>query len=116
MHKRKIVLKLSAVAAVMILGCGTADKASAKATDKKAAEVAQRNFVNEPKEDNRVAIVMYVKEKSKNGVVYETEKPVKVFQYRFQAEKYIKAHENIRQYKRGLFEGKLRIRESRLWR
>lgn len=116
MRKRKNVLKFSAIVAVMILGCGTVDKASAKATDKKAAEVAQRNFVNEPKEDNRVAIVMYVKEEIKDGVVYETERPVKVFQYRVQAERYIKEHEDIHQYKRGLFAGELRIRESKLWR
>lgn len=116
MDKRKFILSVVSFVAAGILGGGMIDNVNAKVTNSKVAETAQRNFVNEPKEDNRVAIVMYVKDEIKDGVVYETERPVKVFQYRVQAERYIKEHEDIHQYKRGLYAGELRIRESRLWR
>lgn len=116
MDKRKYILSVVSVIAAGIFCGGMTDNVNAKATNSEVAKTAQRNFVNEPKEDDRVAIVMYVKDEIKDGVVYETERPVRVFQYRVQAERYIKEHEEVHQYKRGLYAGELRIRESKLWR
>lgn len=112
MKSRKFTLAIASIMTIGLLGSGTVE---AKVTNKQVAEAAQRNF-REPADDSRVAIVMYVKDEVKDGVVYEVERPVKVFEFKYQAEKYIKEHEDIHQYKRGLYAGELRIRESKLWR
>lgn len=112
MKSRKFTLAIASVMAIGLLGSGTAE---AKVTDKQVAEAAQRNF-KEPADDSRVAIVMYVKDELKDGVVYEVERPVKVFEFKYQAEKYVKEHEDIHEYKRGLYAGELRIVESNIKR
>lgn len=112
MKSRKFTLAIASIMTIGLLGSGTVE---AKVTNKQVVEAAQRNF-REPADDSRVAIVMYVKDEVKDGVVYEVERPVKVFEFKYQAEKYIKEHEDIHQYKRGLYAGELRIRESKLWR
>lgn len=112
MDSRKIILATTAIMAIGLLGSGTV---KAKVTDKQVAEVARRNF-KVPAEDTRVAIVMYVKDEVKDGVVYESQRPVKVFEYKYQAEKYVKEHEDIHEYKRGLYAGELRIVESNIKR
>ncbi|MCQ2076398.1 MAG: hypothetical protein MJZ20_05090 [Bacteroidaceae bacterium] len=112
MDSRKIILATTAIMAIGLLG---SEPVKAKVTDKQVAEVARRNF-KVPAEDTRVAIVMYVKDEVKDGVVYESQRPVKVFEYKYQAEKYVKEHEDIHEYKRGLYAGELRIVESNIKR
>lgn len=112
MKSRKFMLAIASIMTIGLLGSGTVE---AKVTDKQVAEAAQRNF-KEPADDTRVAIVMYVKDEVKDGVVYETQIPVKVFEYKYQAKKYVKEHENIHEYKRGLYAGELRIVESNIER
>lgn len=109
MNSRKFILSIVSIMTIGALGAGTVQ---AKVTDKQVAEVAQRNFKMSDQEDARVAIVMYVKDEVKDGVVYEVERPVKVFNTRKGAEDYVKANQDVHQYKRGLYTGELRIRES----
>lgn len=112
MKARKFMLAIASIMTIGLLGSGTV---KAKVTDKQVAEVARRNF-RVPAEDTRVAIVMYVRDEVKDGVVYEVERPVKVFEFKYQAEKYVKEHEDIHEYKRGLYAGELRIVESEIVR
>lgn len=109
MNSRKFILSIASLMTIGILGAGAVE---AKVTDEQVAKAAQRNFKMSDQEDARVAIVMHVKDEVKNGVVYEVERPVKVFETKKAAEDYVKANQDIHQYKRGLYVGELRIRVS----